>query len=154
MKLWTFSMESEFFGKYGGNLKQGGNASLPQRGWTPLSPRTNCEILNEQHSWLHRCPSTSHDRSEAITAKCDIRVHLKFSTQTFIAPKNAKSWEPAQSEVLSQNIINRQQVEISSRSISKVVNHAVGWLKRIVFMWWRSPHLQKFWNNWATAGLK
>jgi len=26
----------EIFRKLGGNLKQGGNASLPQRGWTPL----------------------------------------------------------------------------------------------------------------------
>src|SRR6218665_2579075 len=37
VKLVKFSAESEFFLKIGGHLKQRGNASLPQWGWTPLN---------------------------------------------------------------------------------------------------------------------
>ena len=37
VKFRKFSSESEDFPKIGGNLKQGGNASWSQRGWTPLA---------------------------------------------------------------------------------------------------------------------
>src|SRR6218665_3965416 len=36
VKFVKFSRKSEIFSKIGGNLKQGGNASWPQGGWTPL----------------------------------------------------------------------------------------------------------------------
>jgi len=36
VKFGKFSTESENFSEIGGNLKQRGNASWPQSGWTPL----------------------------------------------------------------------------------------------------------------------
>ena len=52
VKFRNFSTESENFSKIGGNLKQGGNASWPQGGWTHLPPsfqiRTHDpQILNQ-----------------------------------------------------------------------------------------------------------
>jgi len=45
-KVKIYFPQSENFSKIGGNLKQGGNASWYQRGWTPLYSEMNL-ALNE-----------------------------------------------------------------------------------------------------------
>ena len=45
VKFGKFSTESENFSETEGNLKQGGNASLPQRGWTPLAEAKKTKSL-------------------------------------------------------------------------------------------------------------
>jgi len=52
VKLWKFSSESEIFWKIGGNLKQGGNASWSQGGWTPLTTFQMTSLLLSMWHWL------------------------------------------------------------------------------------------------------